>query len=76
MAWAGARGLRSQHDLDAAIELIFEDVVAVRGFIQAQVVGDDERGVDLAAFENSFVLRLTQKNNKFCQYGDLFCHIS
>jgi hypothetical protein len=64
-----------QHDLDAAIELIFEDVVAVRGFIQAQVVGDDERGVDLAAFENCFVSFLAQKNNKFCQYSDLFCHI-
>ena len=41
-----------QHDLDAVVLFLVEDVVAVRRFIQRQPVRDDEAGVDLSLLDS------------------------
>src|SRR5688572_2223745 len=40
---------RVEHDLDATVLLLAEDVVAVLGLAERDAVGDDEAGVDPAA---------------------------
>src|SRR6201993_5436700 len=62
--WARACWLGLQDDLDAAVGLVPEDLIPMRGFFQRQVmggeglhaervaaVGDDRHGVDLAAVD-------------------------
>src|SRR5215207_9490247 len=43
--------LRLEHDLDAVVHLVVEDVEAVRRVVEPHAVRDDERRVDLAVLD-------------------------
>ena len=40
------RALRLEHDLFTVVELVLEDLIAMRRLLQWQGVGDDEGGID------------------------------
>ena len=69
LPWITSEGTsRLQHYLNALVFLVAEDAVAVGGVIELHMVGDDERGFDVAvldAFEQRAHVSLTMGLARF-----------